>query len=339
MARKGEAHDTLSLLFHRDGVPPVMVVDGSKEQTSAEFRRKLREADCHLRQTEPYSPWMQAAEGAIRELKRGVTRKMTRTATPKVLWDHCIELEALIRSHSVNGIYESNGQAPETIMTGSTADISHICEFGWYDWVMFRDNALTFPEDKVVLGRYLGPATDVGGMMTAKILKENGQFVCHSTLRHLTKEEEDDPSHIDMRRRFDESIASVLGPGALTSDFDPEDLTPELPRYGDVKERDDGEDDLTPEEVTPEMGDSYLNAEISVSKGGSLARGRVTGRKRDADGNPMGRSNPNPILDTRVYEVVFDDGDVTSLTANMIAQAMYAQCDSDGYQYMLLTNW
>jgi hypothetical protein len=50
----------------------------------------------------------------------------------------------------------------------------------------------------------------------------------------------------------------------------------------------------------------------------------------------MGRSNPNPILDTRVYEVVFDDGDVTSLTANMIAQAMYAQCDSDGYQYMLL---
>ena len=158
-----------------------MVVDGSKEQTSTEFRQKLKEADCHLRQTEPYSPWMQAAEGAIRELKRGVTRKMKRTATPKVLWDHCIELEALIQSHSVNGIYESNGQVPETIMTGSTADISHICEYGWYDWVMFHDNALTFPEDKVVLGRYLGPATDVGGMMTAKILKENGQFVCRST--------------------------------------------------------------------------------------------------------------------------------------------------------------
>ena len=37
MARKGEAHEALSLLFHRDGVPPVMVVDGSKEQTSTEF--------------------------------------------------------------------------------------------------------------------------------------------------------------------------------------------------------------------------------------------------------------------------------------------------------------
>jgi hypothetical protein len=57
MTRKGEAHETLSLLFHRDGVPPTMVLDGSKEQCNGDFKRKLREADCHLRQTEPYSPW------------------------------------------------------------------------------------------------------------------------------------------------------------------------------------------------------------------------------------------------------------------------------------------
>ena len=61
--RKGEAHETLSLLFHRDGVPPTMVLDGSKEQCLGDFKRKLREADCHLRQTEPYSPWQQATEG------------------------------------------------------------------------------------------------------------------------------------------------------------------------------------------------------------------------------------------------------------------------------------
>ncbi len=29
MTRKGEPHETLSLLFHRDGVPPTMVFDGS----------------------------------------------------------------------------------------------------------------------------------------------------------------------------------------------------------------------------------------------------------------------------------------------------------------------
>jgi hypothetical protein len=126
--RKGEAHEALSLLFHRNGVSPSMVLDGSKEQTLSNFRCKLREADCHLRQTDPYSPWMQAAEGAIRELKRGVSRKMIWMGSPKTLWDHCLELEALICSNSANGIYETNVQVPETMRTGSTANISHIGE-------------------------------------------------------------------------------------------------------------------------------------------------------------------------------------------------------------------
>ncbi len=65
-------------------------------------------------------------------------------------------------------------------------------------------------------------------------------------------------------------------------------------------------------------------------------RGCVTAQKRDADGNPKGRANFNPILDTREYTVTFDNGDVTDLTANLIAESMYAQCDPDGNQYVLL---
>jgi hypothetical protein len=98
MKCKGEAHETLSLMFHRDGVPPTMVTDGLKEQTLGDFQRKLQEADCHLRVTEPYSPWQQAAEGCIHEIKRGSSRKMISTGSPKPLWDHCLELEALVRS-------------------------------------------------------------------------------------------------------------------------------------------------------------------------------------------------------------------------------------------------
>jgi hypothetical protein len=55
-------------------------------------------------------------------------------------------------------------------LTGSTTDISHICEFGWYDWVMFRDNVPAFPDVKLTLGQYLGPATNIGSALTAKIL-------------------------------------------------------------------------------------------------------------------------------------------------------------------------
>ncbi len=94
---------------------------------------------------------------------------MIKTGSPKALWDHCTELEAFIRSSTSNDMYMTNGEVPETIMTGSTADISHISEFGWYDWVMFRDNVPTFPEDKLIPGCYLGPATDVGSGLPAKI--------------------------------------------------------------------------------------------------------------------------------------------------------------------------
>jgi hypothetical protein len=85
MKCKGDAHETLSLLFARDGVPPSMVLDNSKEQIEGNFKRKLKEADCHMKRTEPYSPWSQAAEGCIRELKRGSSRKMIKTGSPKPL--------------------------------------------------------------------------------------------------------------------------------------------------------------------------------------------------------------------------------------------------------------
>jgi hypothetical protein len=78
MTKKSETHDTLSLMFHRDGVPPTMIFDGSKEQADGNFKHKLREANCHAQQTEPYFPWQQAAEGCIHELKQGVSLALLR---------------------------------------------------------------------------------------------------------------------------------------------------------------------------------------------------------------------------------------------------------------------
>jgi hypothetical protein len=48
------------------------------------------------------------------------------------------------------------GQVPETLITGETADISRICQFGWYDWVMYHDPA-KFPDDKMTLDQKLRP--------------------------------------------------------------------------------------------------------------------------------------------------------------------------------------
>jgi hypothetical protein len=42
MKRKGEEHETLSLVFQRIDVPPIMDTDDSKEQTKADFICKLK---------------------------------------------------------------------------------------------------------------------------------------------------------------------------------------------------------------------------------------------------------------------------------------------------------
>jgi hypothetical protein len=58
MKSKGNAHETLDLLFHREGVPAEIISDGAKELVQGEFRRKVRAAGSHARQIEPYSPWL-----------------------------------------------------------------------------------------------------------------------------------------------------------------------------------------------------------------------------------------------------------------------------------------
>jgi hypothetical protein len=258
---------------------------------------------------------------------------MIKTGSPRVLWDHCIELEVLIRSLTSKNVYMTNSKVPETIMTGSTTNISHICEFGWYDWVMFRDNVPIFPDVKLTLGQYLGPATYVGSALTTKIFKSNGQTVCRSTLQHLNDKEIHCPIHQEMRRIFNETITQHLQPNATEQDFLAEDLTPDYDFYDGYHNLDPDPADL---EVTPVMGDNYLNAEISVPQGGTLAKGRATSRKRDKDNNPIGLANTNPVLDTHEFTFAFDDGDETILNANLIAEAMYAQCDLDGNPYVLL---
>jgi len=70
--------------------------------------------------------------------------------------------------------------------------------------------------------------------------------------------------------------------------------------------------------------------------GGQQLTGTVIGCKRQSDGTLKGDAHANPILDTRVYEVTFDDGQTAELAANTIAQNMFAQWDTEGTPSLLL---
>jgi len=73
-----------------------------------------------------------------------------------------------------------------------------------------------------------------------------------------------------------------------------------------------------------------------LPQGDILVPAHVTGRKHDADGNPIGVANSNPLLDIRVYEVEFLDGHIKEYAANRIAESIYAEVDPEGNQFLLM---
>ena len=46
-----------------------------------------------------------------------------------ILWDHCLELMAKLRSNMVLNLPSLDGDSPHTKLTGDTGDISHLVEF------------------------------------------------------------------------------------------------------------------------------------------------------------------------------------------------------------------
>ena len=67
-----------------------------------------------------------------------------------------------------------------------------------------------------------------------------------------------------------------------------------------------------------------------------MVSGTVKSRVKDFEGQPTGKADKHPILETRVYSVEFSDGEVAELGANIIVECMYAKCDIEGNQYRLM---
>jgi hypothetical protein len=89
---------------------------------------------------------------------------------------------------------------------------------------------------------------------------------------------------------------------------------------------------MEPENAMPEADlwdakayDQYISVQVILPSGDSQLLGTITARKRDVHGNPVGISNKNPILDTRIFEVTFPDGHNAEYSANTIAKCLCSQ--------------
>ena len=335
MASKGDAHYTFQDLAHDVGVPDKLVMDNSKEQTLGAFRKKCRDAGVKVQTIEPYSQWQNDAEKGIGKAKKKTKLRMTKLKIPKRLWDDCLEWECDVMSHVAHATYGDATAVPHAQVVGRTPDISKWAEFGFYDWIYWWDCRADFPDDNRTIGRYLGPSRDVGGELCCKILKKNGQTVHRSTIIAVDALDMMKPEVKKEMEDFTASIEKALGESLTTGDL-PEDDIPEYVPYEDDSQPYD--ETIKDEEETKNdvpTYDPYLNAEVLLPINGERKTAKVKFRKRDSEGNVIGKAAEHPILDTRLYVVEFPDGQEAEFAANTIAENMIAMCDEDGNQFLL----
>ncbi|KAL7579433.1 hypothetical protein ACA910_014097 [Epithemia clementina (nom. ined.)] len=126
-----------------------------------------------MEKTVPYSPWQNAAEASIHELKKGVVKTLCLTQAPQRLWTYALKWNAHVRRLTASDILELSGQTPYKHVLGSTPDISPQALFDWYQPVYYRTPTLEFPFEKKLIGCWLGIADDCIDDMAYQVLTHN----------------------------------------------------------------------------------------------------------------------------------------------------------------------
>lgn len=288
------------------------------------------ECDCDIRVLEKGTQWANRAEKFVKIFKDAVISDLKESNCPMVLWCYCLQRRSEINNATAADNLALEGSNPHTRMTGQTCDISNLCQFGWYDWVYFRDEKASFPFPKEVLGRCLGPSQSFGNSMSQWVLVRSGKVICVTTLRRLNQSEIDSESERSKREEFDRLIKSKLGDSITLAD----------PSVSELPSEEPVDDPAIPEADSIGNADDFdelLGAQVLLPQNGEYMKSAtVVKRVLDENGKAKGIYSSNPMLNTRVYEVMFPDGELKRYSANVIAENMFTQVDSEGHQYNLL---
>ena len=327
------------------GVPELGIHTDNAGEESGAFTEWERVRKYHLIPNtfvEPHSPWMNRAEGEIGRFKTHYRRLMNRRRCPEMLWCFGVEYTSSIRELMARSSLEN--RTPIEAMTGETPDISDYVDFDFYQFVIYYD-----PNDpdedgkgRRKLGRWLGPTRNVGQGLCYYLLKPNGRYIARSTVRPITPEDyQKYPELKDEMQAFDTQVKEFVGTFdedkiLQTEADDPEEdsFVPEAAANvnGDGPTASEAAD----EDDTNAPGfDPLVNAQVILPHKGSDMMAKVLGRKRNADGNLIGRKHRIPTLDSRVYDVEFLDGERQQISYNLLAEHLFSQMDEEGVQHQL----
>jgi hypothetical protein len=357
MKKNKDAGFCLKAFILENGAPAQLRTDYAREEghgynvTDTLWNKIVDDFMIHLSASEPYSHWQNLCESEIRELKRGTYRFLRRANTPKRLWCYCAEWYAGVRRLTALDIHSLKGRVPEERRVGDTPDISEYAQFDWYDWVEYYEPAEAGDKEaKSKLGRFCGVAKNVGPSCTYWILTAKATVVARSTVTTLSDERRRDPAWQEQMAEYQEQVKAKIGDHRNKEEVAEEigvGILPEIPDdlFDELEEiyNEANVDAVEPEALLPEVDnytadtiDAYLSAEVILPRGGVMSKGKVIKRSKNSDLKPVGLKNENPILDTREYEVEFEDGEISTYQANLISEHLHASVDEQGMLLQLM---
>ena len=182
-------------------------------------------------------------------------------------------------------------------------------------------------------------------------------MLARTTVQHVTQDEIANTEIMNRIRDYHEKLETLIGDDQYVSTeyeferFVNEDVPdPREESYEGFREKGDEEpyqgydlsgiDDFSPDTDycgNEDIFDSYLGAESLLhDQDGNKKMAKVIKRVKGNDGNPVGTLHNNPMLDTLEYTLEMSDGSSKELTANIIAESIFTQVDSEVHHYQLL---
>ena len=297
----------------------------------------------HVMEPERYNQsWV---EGVIREIRKKWVRVMTKKYVPKMLWDYGLRWVVEIMQRTASDAGMLHGRSGLEKATRETPEISKYIDFGFYDPCWYKENA---GMGKTKMGRWLGVSHKTGSLMSFWVLMPSCHVVSRTSVQRITNFELQEETNKRRMTAFDDAVKEylqdynhVLNDGGKSEPYD----WSTHPFEDDPDFQEEFEDTMSNPKVkeadelfTPDTYDQYLQMELALPQWDSLEPrlAKVTKRLEDANGIPIGMANQNPLLDTRMYEVEFTDGEKAFLAANSIAENLFAQIDDEGNRQVLM---
>jgi hypothetical protein len=177
--------------------------------------------------------------------------------------------------------------------------------------------------------------------MCCKVLTDKATIQIHSSVFPLSAEDRNNDAvkeaivkyEASLKEKLQDGIAG-LPPNEELAFEELDSITPDHELYEPIYANEDKPVPFAEaDELDNDAYDKYLSARVWLpDNDGILKHATVKRRKRDVEGNLIGRSRPNPVLDTSLYEVDFGDG---LEGANIIAENIFEQVDEDGNKHVL----